>query len=305
MATGIVRRIRSLLELEVCHATGPAPISRRRFGCPWVAAVVRLCLPMRCLAFVLLVAQPTPPGPPQPPPAARLGPAEGPAGWREHFDELWKTRDQPGVEKELEQVVQQHLAAEPRSFEANWRLAALYNWLADAKEGDEKAALGKKAWDAADRAINANANDVHGQYNAAVGIGLYSEGVGIITALSQGLEGKFRDRILNALRLDKDYLDGAPQVVWGRYFFKLPWPKRDVDQALKVLTEAVRTHPHNLRAKVYLADCYADADKAEEGMKLVRQVLDAPPGDDPPEERRMKKKARNWIEAHGPPNTAQ
>ena len=260
---------------------------------------------MRCLALVLLVAQPQPPGPPQPPPAARLGPAEGPAGWREHFDELWKNRDQPGVEKELEQVVQQHLAAEPRSFEANWRLSALYNWTADAKEGDEKAALGKKAWDAGDRAIAANANDVHSHYNAAVGIGLYSEGVGIITALSQGLEGKFRDRILNALRLDKDYLDGAPQVVWGRYFFKLPWPKRDMDQSTKVLTEAVRPHPRNLRAKVYLADCYADNDKVEEGTKLIRQVIDAPLGDDPPEDRRMKKKARNWIEAHGPPNTAQ
>ncbi|MGZ6125002.1 MAG: tetratricopeptide repeat protein, partial [Myxococcales bacterium] len=102
-----------------------------------------------------------------------------------------------------------------------------------------------------------------------------------------------------------DYLDGAPQVVWGRYFFKLPWPKRDVGEATKVLTEAVRSHPSNLRAKLYLADCYADDDKVEEGRKLIQQVLDAPPGDDPPEQRRLKKKARNWIEAHGPPNTAQ
>jgi len=258
---------------------------------------------MRLLSLVLLVAQPQPPGPP--PTAARLGPAEGPAGWRERFDELWKVRDQPGVEKEMEQVLAQHLAVEPRSFDANWRLAALYNWIADAKEADEKAALGKKAWDAADKAIAANADDVRGHYNGAVGIGLYSEGVGIITALSQGLEGKFRDRIQTALRLDKDYLDGAPQVVWGRYFFKLPWPKRNLGEATKVLTEAVRTHPSNLRAKLYLADCYADADRVEEGMKLVRQVLDTPPGQDPPEERRLKKKARNWIEAHGPPNTAQ
>jgi hypothetical protein len=259
---------------------------------------------MGLLALVLLLAQPVPPGPPQPG-VQRQVPADGPAGWREQFDELWKRRDEPGAEKQLEQVLQQHLAVEPRSFDANWRLASLYNWEADAKEGDEKAALGKKAWDAGDRAIAANADDVHGHYTAAVGIGLYSEGVGIITALSQGLEGKFRDRILTAQRLDKDYLDGAPQVVWGRYFFKLPWPKRNVDEATKVLTQVVRTHPRNLRAKIYLADCYADADKVEEGTKLAQQVLAAPGGDDPPEERRVKKKARNWIEAHGPPNTAQ
>jgi hypothetical protein len=260
---------------------------------------------MHCLALVLLVAQPLPPGPPQPTGAQRQPTAEGPAGWRERYDELWRARDQPGVEKEMEQVLLQHLAVEPRSFEANWRLASLYNWMADSKEGDEKAALGRKGWDAGDKAIAANSGDVRGHYTAAVGIGLYSEGVGIITALSQGLEGKFRDRILAALRLDKDYLNGAPQVVWGRYFFKLPWPKRNVDEATKVLTEAVRTHPTNLRAKLYLADCYADSDKVEEGLKLVKQILAAPDGEDPPEERRVKKKARNWIEAHGPPNTAQ
>jgi hypothetical protein len=247
---------------------------------------------MRWLALVLLVAQPVPPGPPQPPGPQRLGSAEGPAGWRDHFDELWKVRDQPGAEKEMEQVLLQHLAVESRSFEANWRLASLYNWMADGKEDDDaKAALGKKAWDAGDKAI-----------------GQYAEGVGMITALSQGLEGKFRDRILTALRLDKDYLDGAPQVVWGRYFFKLPWPKRDVDEATKVLTEAVRTHPTNLRAKLYLADCHADADRTDEikkGAMLAQQILDAPAGGDLPEARRLKKKAHNWIEAHGPPNTAQ
>jgi hypothetical protein len=258
------------------------------------------------LLALALVAQPTPPGPPQPQRAAPGPiPAEGPAGWKEQFDELWRRRDEPGMEKQLEQILQQALAVEPRSFEGNWRLASLYNWEADVKEGDEKAALGKKAWEAGDKAIAADASNVRGHYNAGVGIGLYSEGVGIITALSQGLEGKFRDRIQAALRIDKDYLDGAPQVVWGRYFFKLPWPKRDVGQSTKVLSEVVRAHPTNLRAKLYLADCYADDDKVEEGRKLAQQVLEATAGTDPPEERRLKKKARDWLEAHGPPNTAQ
>ncbi|HET9754612.1 MAG TPA: hypothetical protein VFP52_16690, partial [Myxococcales bacterium] len=204
------------------------------------------------LLLALLLAQPLPPGAqPQPPGPRQPGiasPAEGPAGWRERFDQLWNTRDQPGVEKQMEQVLLQHLAADPRSFDANWRLASLYNWQANAKEGDEKAALGKKAWDAGDKAVQADPGDVRGHYNAGVGIGLYSEGVGIITALSQGLEGKFRDRIQAAMRIDNGYLDGAPQVVWGRYFFKLPWPKRDVDESIKVLTAAVQGHPKSLRA---------------------------------------------------------
>jgi hypothetical protein len=67
----------------------------------------------------------------------------------------------------------------------------------------------------------------------------------------------------------------------------------------------VASHPRNLRAKLYLADCYADNDKVDEGKKLVQQIIDAPLGDDPPEDRRLKKKAHDWVEAHGPPNTAQ
>src|SRR3954454_11055037 len=141
---------------------------------------------MLLLAFLL--AQPQPPGAqpqvPGPRPPGISSPAEGPAGWREHFDELWNTRDQPGVEKKMEQVVLQHLAADPRSFDANWRLASLYNWQANGKEGDEKAALGKKAWEAGDKAMQAGPGDVRGQYNAGFGIGLYSECVSIITALS-------------------------------------------------------------------------------------------------------------------------
>lgn len=261
------------------------------------------------LLLALLLAQPQPPGAQPPVSGPRqpgiASPAEGPAGWREQFDQLWKTRDQPGVEKQMEQALLQHLAADPRSFDANWRLASLYNWQSNAKEGDEKAALGRKAWEAGDKAIQAEPRDVRGHYNAGVGIGLYSEGVGIITALSQGLEGKFRDRVQAALRIDKDYLDGAPQVVWGRYFFKLPWPKRNVDEATRVLTRAVAAHPKNLRAKLYLADCYADADKVDEGKKLVQQIIAAPLGEDAPEDRRLKKMAHNWVEAHGPPNTAQ
>src|SRR5258708_37157582 len=179
-----------------------------------------------------------------------LAPAEGPAGWRERFDDLWQKRDEPGVDKQLEGIVREQLAVEPRSFEANWRLASLLNWEADGTDGDEKAALGKQAWEVGDKAILANPQDVRGHYYSGVGVGLYSEGVGILTALSQGLEGKFRDRLQAALKIDKNFLDGAPQVVWGRYFYKLPWPKRDVDESIRVLTQTVKSHPPNSPAQI-------------------------------------------------------
>jgi hypothetical protein len=219
---------------------------------------------------------------------------------QQRWDELWTRRDAPGVANELAILAKAELAKNPASFEGNWRRASLLVWQADsAADGSEvKAQLGKLAWEAGDKAIAAKPEDVRGHYFAGTGLGLYSEGVGILTALSQGLEGKFRDRIQTALKIDKDFLDGGPQVVWGRYFFKLPWPKRDVGESIKVLSAAVAQHPRNLRAKLYVADSFADDGKGAEARKIVQEILDAPLEGDVPEQKRMKDLAKKWLSNH-------
>jgi hypothetical protein len=252
---------------------------------------------MRVLIVALLAAAPAFSQAPAQAPAPAAQPA-APADWQGNFDALWKTRDAPGVIAQLHQILEAPLAADKRSFDANWRLASLYNWEANQTEGDKKAGLGHKGWEAADIAIAVKPNDVHSQYFSATGLGLYAEGVGILTALQQGLEGKFRERIGAALKLDKDFEDGAPQVVWGRFFFKLPWPKRDDNESIRILTPLLESHPHNLRAKLYLADSLTDEGSAEDARKLVQQILEAPPGEDPPETRLLKTQAIKWMASH-------
>jgi hypothetical protein len=235
---------------------------------------------------------------PAPVPAAPPVPEAAPLSWDKTFDELWKKRDQAAIVKQMHALLDEQLKVDSKSFEANWRLASLYNWEANGTEGDEKADLGKKAWEAGDKAILAKPDDVRGQYQAGTGIGLYSEGISIIKALAQGMEGKFRERLQAALRIDKDYLDGAPQVVWGRYFFKLPWPKRDVDESIKVLEDCIAGHPDNWRAKIYLADSLADNGKTEDARRFVQDVLDARNGTDPPEDHRLLDLAKKWMGQH-------
>ena len=218
--------------------------------------------------------------------------------WMARFDDAWKRRDEHAAMKEIGAIMKAQVASDPDSFETNWRLAQVYVWEANGADGDHKADLGQAGWEAGDKAILAKPDDVRGHYLAGTGLGLYSEGVGILQALSKGLEGKFRERLQASLRIDKDYLDGAPQVVWGRYFYKLPWPKRDIGQSIKVLTAAVQGHPKNLRAKLYLADSLLEDDKGAEAKKLMQQVADAPPGDDPPEEKRVKDQAKKWLSQH-------
>jgi len=229
--------------------------------------------------------------------AASAAPAQT---FAQRWDELWAKRETADAQNELARMAKSELAKDPDSFEGNWRRASLLVWQADgAADGSElKAALGKLAWEAGDKAILAKPDDVRGHYFAGTGIGLYSEGVGILTALSQGLEGKFRDRIQTALKLDKDFLDGGPQVVWGRYFFKLPWPKRDVGESIKVLSAAVDQHPGNLRAKLYLADSLAEDGKGAEAKKIMQEILDARLQGDVPERKRMKDHAKKWLSKH-------
>lgn len=221
------------------------------------------------------------------------------AGWMADFDKLWHERSDPKAVKKLYDIVEPVQKKNDTDFEANWRLSALLNWDANNyPDGDLKAGLGKRAWTVGDKAIQGRPDDVRGQYNAAIGIGLYSEGVGILTALSQGLEGKFKSRAQAALRIDKDYLEGAPQVLWGRFFMKLPWPKKDLDQSIKVLTSVVKDHPENLRAKYFLADSLLDDGKKAEAKKLGAEVMAAPHGKDLAEDKKVRSETERWLKAH-------
>jgi len=234
-------------------------------------------------------------------PVLAEGAAAAPAsGWMADFDKLWTQRTDAKVLAQLYKIVEPVQKANDADFEANWRLSALLNWDANnyPDGGEAKAGLGKRAWTVGDKAIQARPDDVRGQYNAAIGIGLYSEGVGILTALSQGLEGKFKSRAQAALRIDKDYALGGPQVLWGRFFFKLPWPKKDLGESIKVLTAAAKDHPDNLRAKFYLADSLLDDGKKAEAKKLGEEVMASKVVTDPAEDAKVKSETSNWLKSH-------
>src|SRR2546423_13291035 len=97
----------------VARAGGSLPVGGRcRFSLLVVCGGGTPLSPMLFFAFLPL-AQPTPIGPPSATQRPALA-AEGPAGWREEFDELWRHRDESGAEKKLEQTLKQILAVDPR-----------------------------------------------------------------------------------------------------------------------------------------------------------------------------------------------
>lgn len=257
------------------------------------------------LAPALAIAQAAPR-----PDAARQGAAaDAPAGapakpdlakLLAEIDATWARRDQPGqLDPHRARLAEAERLA-PNDYEVLWREARIYFWLADdpATPSAEKSRLGKKGWEYGDRATQANPARVEGWHFAAAGVGSYALGIGVITALRQGIEGKFKERISKAERIDPSFQNGAIQTAWGRYWYELPWPKYDARKSQASLEAALKKNPDNVRARVYLADLLVKESRPAEAMAELQKALANAPGRyDAPEERRWQEVARRSMTA--------
>jgi hypothetical protein len=215
-------------------------------------------------------------------------------------DAAYARRDEPAQLEVLKAKLSQAEKLAPNDFEVLWRLARLNVWLSeDPKlDGAEKSRIGKIAWDYGDRASAANPARVEGWYWGVAGMGNYGLGIGVLTALKQGLEPKFRERIGKAEQIDSDYQHGGVQTAWGRFYFKLPWPKYDPRKSEEYLRVALKKNPANVRAHVYLGELLAKEDRGAEARDQYQASLARPPGQyDAPEERRWQQEAKRLLEA--------
>ena len=213
-------------------------------------------------------------------------------------DALWKERDQPGKLDEIRAELTKAEKLAPDDYGVLWRLARLDFWISDDLElkEEERSQLGKRAWDYGDRAAKVNPNGVEGWYFGALGIGNYSLGIGILKALGQGVEGKFKERLGKAEQLDPKYQDGGVYNAWGRFYQKLPWPKYDPKKSEQNLRKALQLNAANVRARTYLAELYKNEGHPKEARKLLEEALGREPGSyDAPEERRSLKRARELL----------
>jgi hypothetical protein len=200
------------------------------------------------------------------------------------LDEQYARRGDASVSKQLDEALKKAVEASPEDFEVLWRAARFRQWQADGiSDAKVKKALGKQTWDLGERARRAAPTRIEGQYYAALGIGVYSQAVGVITALGEGLEGKFNERLDAAITLDPQYDRGGPLLAKGRYYYELPWPKRDLTRSANLLRKVVDKHPERLRAWMYLAETLlADKEekKAQEAILKVFQTQGADPAED-------------------------
>jgi hypothetical protein len=231
-----------------------------------------------------------------PPPAEAPAPADA-ASFAARLDELWKTRDASGAVKANDEVIRDGLKAFPSDYDILWRAARFRWWQADGLTEEKlKKQLAKEGWNFAKRAVEARPAGAEGKYFVALNIGAYSQAVGILKALSEGLEGQFVDNLDAALKANEAFDRYGGRTAKGRYHWELPWPKRDLGKSKAELQKSIDKHPEHLRNYLYLAETLLKDGDAKGAKAALDKALTGSEAYDPPEARRVKA----WAKALAP-----
>ena len=178
--------------------------------------------------------------------------------------------------KQAIELYEKALAENPDSYEANWKCARAYREYGnEAKsqkiEGwkDICAKYGKTGMQYAQKATELEPNKPDGHYYYGLNVGIYSDGVSIFTALSEGLKDKTQTSFEKAYAIDKMYKEAGPMLSLGRFWAVLPWPMRDRKKSLQYYREyqATQYFADNLEAHFYIGEVLyqtgGDENKAE------------------------------------------
>ncbi len=228
--------------------------------------------------------------PPAPPVVAEASPVE-------KLDTLWKTRDEEASLKDGDATIRAALKDKGEDYAVLWRAARLRWWVADGAKNEKlKKQIAKEGWLFAERALKVNGSGAEAKYYLALNIGAYSQAVGILTALGEGLEGKFLENLDFAIKNIESFDRYGPRNAKGRYWWELPWPKRDLAKSKTDLEFVAGKHPEHLRAWLYLAETHLKDGKPKDAKAAMDKVLQGSGAYDPPEARRIKDWAKPVAE---------
>lgn len=194
----------------------------------------------------------------------------------------------------VENVAQLKLAAEaagrtalaaPTSYEANWKASMAYR-----KYGDEAVsqkvegwkaiakAAGKEGMKFGELATKLNPSGIEGWYYYGLSVGVYADGVSILTALAEGLKGKTQKGFEMAYSTNKRYDNGGPILALGRFWQVLPGiAGRDEKKAEQLFNEYIALYGSspeaNSDAWLYRGQLYKDQGKKAEARADLQMAV--------------------------------
>jgi tetratricopeptide (TPR) repeat protein len=187
------------------------------------------------------------------------------------------------------------LAANPRDFEAGWKLARVCYWLGDHVPQAERRERFEQGIEAARKAAAAQPNRPEGHFWQAANMGAMAEGFGMRAGLRY--RGPIKESLEKALAIDPSYLNGSPDRVLGRWYARVPGLFGGSDtKAVEHLQRSLTYYPRSIASLFFLAETYVDMGRREDARQQFQAVIDAPFHPDwVPEEKEFKEKARAQL----------
>lgn len=213
--------------------------------------------------------------------------ATGKPSMMEKADALVETKELDKIKQAIS-IYEEILKNNPDSYEATSRCAKAYRdygYQAMQKQvsgyEDICAEYGKTGMNLAQKAIKLNPQRSEGYYYYGLSVGVYSDGVGIFTALKEGLKDKTQNNLEKAYAIDKSLDKGGPILGLGRFWQKVPWPYHDEDKAMEYYRELMDKEyfgghvEHYIYPAEILMDKWGSKPK-KEARALLKKAINCP-----------------------------
>jgi len=214
------------------------------------------------------------------------------------LDRLWGERAHSAAVDSAVALGTRAAEQHPSSYDITWRLARAYWRKGDlATENAQRQALYGAARRQAQLASTLAPQRVEGHCYYGLTTGDYGGTLSVVRAVLERIASTFEREITRAYEIDRDFDNGAPMLALGRYYFKLPWPKRDLAASRRYLEELRQRHPSVLLGRVYLAETdYALGDDAAARRELEYVLSHDPLPDRGVEEGDIKSDAQQQLQ---------
>ena len=210
-------------------------------------------------------------------------------------DALYADREDLASARHAADLWSAALGGNAKDFESAWKLARAEYWLGGHAPKAEERASYEKGMEAARRAIAIDPVKPEGHFWLAANMGALAESAGIGAGLKY--RKPIKTELETVLRMDPAFLQGSADRALGRWYFKVPrlfggshkQAEEHLKAALKYKDDSTVTH-------YFLAELYADDNRAADARGEIQRVLDAPI--DPewaPEDQEWKTKARQLL----------
>ena len=190
------------------------------------------------------------------------------------------------VKKSLD-LSQNVLKQYPDNYETLWRAERAAGYYCECAlglqvEGWEDICLewGKKGETYALKAQMINPDRVEAYFWQIYCTGKYGQATNVFTAIKERIHIKLEECMLKACEKNKSYLDYYPVISIALFYFRLPWPLRDMDKAVKYYKEYILNAKKPWSINYRNVECaelllsMEKAGQARKAKKLLSAALD-------------------------------